>query len=152
MTDRVSHSLVKALQGVPAFASVEDRLLLHIVGASANLFWSSGALIFEEGTPGDALYIVLAGEVSVYTERDGAVVEAARIGPGGFFGELSLLHNTIHSKSASAVGDTELMVLPKESFQTLLASHPDVDAYFRTESERRVESLRREAATQAGAE
>src|SRR5919198_2751080 len=83
----VTHSLVQALRVVPAFAALDEHTLVRIVGASANLFWSAGSSIFEKGTPGDALYIVLSGNVGIYDVDGGDEVEVGRIGPGDFFGE-----------------------------------------------------------------
>src|SRR5919204_4918936 len=134
----VSHSLVQALRVVPAFASLDDATLVRVVGASANLFWSAGGLVFEQGTPSDALYIVLSGEVGIYDVADGDESELARIGPGDFFGEFSILLHTTHTKTARATEDTELMVLPKESLQELLATNPAVGEHFRRKVEERM--------------
>jgi CRP-like cAMP-binding protein len=134
----MTHSLVKALRVVPAFGSLDEHTLLRIAGASANLFWPAGRCVFEKGSPGDALYIVLAGEVAVVDVVDGEEVEIARIGQGDFFGELSLLMHTSHSKLVRAREDTELMVLPKESLQELLGSNPDLAEHFRRKVEERV--------------
>ena len=47
----IGHSLVKALRSVPGFSALDDRDLLQIVGASVNLHWPTGAIVFEEGAP-----------------------------------------------------------------------------------------------------
>ena len=131
MSRRVSHSLVQALRVVPAFAALDEQTLVRIVGASANLVWSAGSVVFEAGSPSDALYIVLSGEVAICdAEADGGG-EIARTKPGDFFGELSILLYTTHSKTARAVDEVELMVLPKESFQELLSSNPELGEHFR---------------------
>jgi CRP-like cAMP-binding protein len=135
----VTHSLVQALRVVPAFASLDDASLLRIVGASANLFWPAGSRVFEEGTPGEALYVVLSGEVGVFA-ADGA--EIARIEPGDFFGEFSLLTASSHTRTARALADSELLVLPKDSFEELLESHPDLDAHVRRKVEERTPAAR----------
>jgi CRP-like cAMP-binding protein len=136
--DRVTHRLIRALRGVPEFAAVDDGTLLRILGASHNLFWPAGSPIFQQGRPAEALYIVLEGVVRVSEEVDGREVEAARIGPGDYFGEASLLRDSTHSKSARAVEDTELMVLPKDSFEALLDSTPELAAHMHAKLERRV--------------
>ena len=137
MARPVTHSLVQALRVVPAFATLGDNTLLRVVGASANLFWSPGSCIFEKGTPGDALYVVLSGKVGIIDEIDGEEVEIARIDRGDFFGEFSLLMHSSHSKTARALEDTELMVLPKEPLQELLAANPKLGDHFRRKVEER---------------
>src|SRR6266702_6415527 len=115
-----THSLVKALRSVPDFSGLDDHTLLQIAGGSMNLFWSAGSTIFEAGMPSEALYVVLAGEVRI-VDPAGGDVYVSRVGPGASFGELSLLLATTHSKRAEAVEDTELLVLPRDSFEEVLA-------------------------------
>lgn len=138
MTQRVTHSLVKALRAVPDFASLDDHTLLRIVGASANLFWPAGSVVFEKSSPSEALYVVLSGEIRIFDTADGKVQEVSRLGPGESFGELSLLLQTTHTKNAEAVQDSELMVIPEESFQELLDSNEELSAHFRRRVEERV--------------
>jgi CRP/FNR family transcriptional regulator, cyclic AMP receptor protein len=134
----VKHSLVTALAAVPTFAELDDRTLLQIVGASANLMWSAESIIFEKGSATEALYIILSGRVLITDSVDGEETEVATLEPGDFFGELSLLLHTMHSKTAKALDACELMVLPKEAFQELLASNPDLAGHFRRTLESRL--------------
>lgn len=121
------HSLVQSLQRVPEFAPLDERSLLAIVGESMNLVWRDGSTIFEPGLPGDALYIVLTGEVLI---QDGAGQVVARLGVGDFFGEISLLLNTTHHRRAEAVGECELLVLPKEAFMAVLQTNGRLAEHF----------------------
>jgi CRP/FNR family cyclic AMP-dependent transcriptional regulator len=121
----LKHSLVKALRRVPDFSSLDDALLLRIVGASTNLFWPAHSIVFEAGTPSEALYIVLSGHVRIRDGDAGAPV-IGEIGPGDYFGELSLLLDSGHTKTAEAIEDCELLVLPKTSFEALLRADPDL--------------------------
>ena len=66
---RVTHSLVKALRAVPDFADLDDATLLRIVGASTNLFYPAGSVVFEPGSPAEALYVVLSGRFGSSTRR-----------------------------------------------------------------------------------
>ncbi|MDQ4059141.1 MAG: cyclic nucleotide-binding domain-containing protein [Actinomycetota bacterium] len=127
----INHSLVRALRRVPDFSAADDQVLLRIVGASANLAWPKGSLIFEADSPSEALYIVLSGEVRIFEGNGEGGADVARIGPGDFFGELSLLRQELHSKSAQALSDCELMVLPKKSFTALLEADPEIDRQVR---------------------
>jgi CRP-like cAMP-binding protein len=138
MPGQVRHSLVSALAAVPDFAALDDRTLLRIVGASANLVWSAGSIIFEKGSASDALYIILTGRVKISDIVDDEEVEIAILEPGDFVGELSLLLHTTHSKTVTALEDTELMVLPKDSFQELIAANPDLADPLRRKLEARL--------------
>jgi CRP-like cAMP-binding protein len=134
------HSLIKALRAVPEFASLDDHTLLALVGESVNLVWKAGSQIFEQGTTGGALFIVMSGEVLIYDGEGESIIEITRVLPGQYFGELSLLLDTTHTKSARAEKDSELLVLPKQPFQTLLEHHPDLDDHLRTKLKERVGS------------
>lgn len=122
----ITHSLVKALRNVPGFDLLDDRSLLRIVGASVNLAYPAGQLVFEKGAPGEALYVVLSGQVRIFDNDGGNEVEIARTRPGDYFGEMSLLLTSIHTKSVQAVEDSELLVLDKDSFRRLLDRYPEV--------------------------
>src|SRR6266511_1616998 len=121
---KVTHSLVTALRAVPGFASVDERMLLALIGDSANLFW-----------PADGLYIIVSGSVRVI-DRDGA--DVAQLGPGEFFGELSLLLDTTHRHDVRIAEDAELMVLPKDRLDELTASHPELGRAIRARAEERL--------------
>ncbi len=124
------HSLVRALRRVPDFSPLNDTILLKVVGASANLFWPEGSTIFETGSPSEALYIVLGGRVRI-TDAPGNGNDIAQIGPGDYFGELSMLAGSKHTKTAQAIEDSEIMVLPKRSFEALLRTDADLEEQVR---------------------
>jgi CRP-like cAMP-binding protein len=76
--------------------------------------------VYRKGAPADGLYIVLSGRVRVL--RDGA--ELGTLGPGDFFGEFSLLLGSEHGHDVDVVEDAELMVVPKDRFDALMAENP----------------------------
>jgi CRP-like cAMP-binding protein len=127
LAQQVSHSLVQTLRRIPDFSTLDEETLLRVVGESMNLFWRAGSTIFEPGTPGEALYVVIRGEVAI---RGANGTEVARPKPGSFFGEMSLLLNATHSKEAVAIKDCELMVVPKEAFGAMLKANPDLAEHF----------------------
>jgi len=133
---------VKALKRVPSLGTCDEATLLEIVGDSVNLVWPAGHRVFEHGTPSSGLFIVLTGRVSVL----GNGGELAELGPGEHFGELSLLLGTTHQHTVEALEDSELMVLPKERFDALLADHPQLAEEIRRKAEERM-AMNREAPT-----
>ncbi len=107
------------------------------MGDSVNLYWPAGASVFQRGSSSDALFIVLAGAVRVLAE-DGR--EIARLGPGDYFGELSLLLGAPHGYDVVAGEDAELMVVPKERVDVLLAENSDLADSVRRTAEERTEA------------
>lgn len=126
----MSHSLVKALRGVPGFSTLDDATLLSIVGASSNQFWRAGSTIFRQGAPGDSLFVVLSGQVRIFDENDRGTDEE-RLEPGGYFGERSLVLDMTRAKCAEAAGDSELLVLPKQAFEIVMAANPGMAEHVR---------------------
>ena len=135
MEPAVTHSLVNALRAVPGFDALDDRTLLGVVGDSANLFWGEGSVVFEQGSPGDGLYVVLSGAVRILGANGD---EVNVLGSGDFFGEFSLVLDTDHMNDVVAAEDTELMVVPKESFERLIASSSDLGEHVRRKLEERM--------------
>lgn len=134
-----THSLVKALRSVPSLSQCDDGTLLCVVGDSVNLVWPAGRRVFEPGTPSEGLFIVLAGSVKILDD-DGD--DIAVLGPGEYFGELSLLLGTPHRRVVETAEDAELMFVPKPRFDTLLESNPDLAADIRKKAEERIEANR----------
>lgn len=130
----VTHSLVTALRTVPSFAALDDATLLGLVGDSANLVWAAGSFVFEKDSEADGLYILLAGRVRI---RDRGGRELSVLGPGDYFGEFSLLLGTTHQHDVEAVEDVELMVVPKERVDALLAANPGLAGEIRRRLEER---------------
>jgi len=147
LAQSISHGLVSALRSIPDFQALDDLALLEVVGASTNLFWSKGSTVFRRGDPAEALYVVLSGRVGIAESGDGdeangangaEIAEIAEIEPGDYFGEHSLLLHTTHSKTATALADTELIVVPRESLSPVLDANPELAAHIRRKLEARL--------------
>ena len=143
MNVRVSHTLVTALRAVPGFESVDEQTLLTLIGDSANLFWPAGRTVFERGSPSEGLYIVISGSVRVVTEGG---ADVAALGPGDFFGEFSLLLGTAHTHDAVVNESAELMVVPKEKLDELMAAQPELGRSIRAKAEERMAANLKSAA------
>ncbi len=139
-----AHTLVKALRAVPSLGLCDEPTLLGIVGDSINLVWPADHTVFELGTPASGLFIVLSGRVRILRD-DGA--ELAELGAGEHFGELSLLLGTTHQHTVETVEDSELMVVPKDRFDALLAENPTLADAIRKKAEERMAMNRGEAPT-----
>lgn len=137
MKGSITHSLVKALQRVPGFELLTQESLLEIIGASVNLVWPAGRNVFTKGSSGEALYVVLSGKVRIFDVVDDSEITIAETGPGDYFGEMSLLLETMHTKNVQAVEASELLVLMKEPFRQLLDQNPELAARFRSTVESR---------------
>ena len=88
---------------------------------------AEGAALCRQGEPGDALFIVTGGRIRLATvDPSGNEKVLTYFTDGQFFGEMSLLTGAPRSATASAETDSQVLVLAKEDFDTLLASHPQI--------------------------
>ncbi len=82
------------------------------------LLFSPNQTIFGFGDPGHALYIVRSGEVEIYVKNDrGEKIVLETVGPGGVFGEVSLLDNGPRTAWVAAISQVEVLRLDREHFE-----------------------------------
>jgi CRP-like cAMP-binding protein len=81
-----------------------------------------GEMVIAEGKSVDGLYIVLHGIVQVSVKD----TEVAKLKEGDIFGEMSLLTRDPASATVTAQGNAILLRMPRESFQELVVTHPQI--------------------------
>jgi putative ABC transport system ATP-binding protein len=81
---------------------------------------AAGETVVRQGDAGDRFYLVRSGELSV--DVDG--VPAGRLGAGGFFGEIALLHDRLRTATVAATAPSELFALEREPFLAAVTGHP----------------------------
>src|ERR1035437_6119692 len=86
-----------------------------------------GEVIFHQGDPGDALFIVASGVVKVVVpSEDGEEAILATLRRGDFLGERALIDGAPRSASAIALEATEMLALPREQLRALVAGEPAI--------------------------
>jgi hypothetical protein len=103
------------------FTDLELRQLIEI-GYRKRLAVSD--VLFREGDPGDAFYIILSGSVEVFVENLNKQLTILQIGQ--FFGELSLMLGIPRTATVQAIEDTILFVINNKGFENLLQEHPEL--------------------------
>lgn len=80
-----------------------------------------GEIIFRQGDPGDACYLLQSGKVEVTRqEADGATRQLATLGPGSLLGEMDLLNDTPRHATVRALEPCDLLVLSRAYLLTAL--------------------------------
>jgi CRP-like cAMP-binding protein len=77
---------------------------------------TAGKTVYEEGGPGDAVFIVTDGKVEVTRRIGDEHVRLAVLSKGAIFGESGVLRNTARSTTVRTITPATLMVIPKEAF------------------------------------
>lgn len=115
------------LSRIPLFSSVDLAALRRLQGRMHQRSFARGETIFLRGEPGDALYVILDGEVKiVLVGSDGQESILVVFGPGDFFGEMALFDAKPRSADAVAVSDTTTCVLHRDVFEQFVREHPEV--------------------------
>jgi len=82
--------------------------------------FDQGHILFAEGEPGDALYVVTSGAVRLVKSTPRGEQELAVMGTGDFFGEMALVDQDPRSATAIVQRHGTLLVLPKAQLDRLL--------------------------------
>ena len=110
------------LFAVPLFASVSPRHMERLADLSGIRRYHADESVVSAGTPGNALYVILDGHAEVATPEG----HARRLGPGEFFGELSLLDGAPRSATVVAADELTVERVPRAAFQKLLREEPTI--------------------------
>lgn len=88
--------------------------------------YSDGEIIFDEGDEGVSLYFVQAGRVEVRRSGIAGPRVVASLGPGDFFGEMSVVLGESRTARAVAIGDTEVLELDGETLEGMCVDRPEI--------------------------
>jgi CRP-like cAMP-binding protein len=110
------------LAQVPLFEGLSRRHLKRIAEHADEISFREREVIVEAGQPGGAFFVIVEGEVRV-VRGDRTI---ARVGPGEFFGEISLLDGG--PRTASVIAETPVVAIRlfKASFDKVVREEPGV--------------------------
>lgn len=111
---------IELLGRVGILAPLDDHARLSVSDGLHHVVYGAGEVIIKAGDPGDSLFVIRGGEVSVKIAADGLEKEVATLGEGEFFGEMSLLTGEPRRATVVAKNDAECYVIDRASFQRIL--------------------------------
>lgn len=120
------------LRGVPLFGSISDAQLQRLAAAARFCAYPEHAAIVEQGQraeeaqDGDSLYVIVEGRAVVILEHQGVEEELARLGPGDFFGEISLLDGKPRSATVLAEDEVVCLILPRWELLRAMRRDPEI--------------------------
>jgi CRP-like cAMP-binding protein len=118
---------VEALGRCRLFAGLSTETLASIARTLRVRHFRRGEVLFHEGDPGDALFIVATGAVKVVVpSEEGGEAILATLRRGDFLGELALLDGAPRSASAIALQATDALALPRDQFRALANTEPAI--------------------------
>ena len=116
-TDRRSVRLMDVISQIPFFAPLQETEREELAEDATMHVFSTGEMIIREGDTGRSVYVILDGQVKVFTRDNGNnELELATLGVGQFFGEMSFVSGKHRSSSVAAL---ELSVVVELSYDSM---------------------------------
>ena len=118
--------------------------------------YADGEIIVRKGDVGESMYIVIKGEVEVcidshdLTDPASSALSLGTLGPGEFFGEMSLFTGRPRSATVRAKGAAKVMTIDKRGFFKRVHQDPSLAFNLLRKLCGRLESLDEELARQRG--
>jgi CRP-like cAMP-binding protein len=135
----VPQAPIDVLRRVPLFESLSEADLQSFAELVRERSYPRGSVIVFEEDPGDALYVVAAGQVKVVlVAEDGREVILSVLGPGTFFGEMAILDEGPRSAHVIAMEESNLLILRRDDFHARLRAMPEVAISLLKEISRRL--------------
>jgi small-conductance mechanosensitive channel/CRP-like cAMP-binding protein len=122
-----SAEIAALLKKVEIFSPLSRDELNTLVERLRTMSYAAGEVPVKQGQAGNSFYIIKSGQVNVIVEKSpGETAIVATLGPGNFFGEMSLLTGAVRTASIQVKEDAEFIVIDKESFRSTLANNPSI--------------------------
>lgn len=114
------------LVGVPIFEGLTGPEIGRIRTAATEVALEPGAVLVSEGDPGDALYVVLDGELAVTKRAGTGEMTLNRVGPGAVQGEIAVLDGGPRRATVRAITPVRALRLGRDDLFDVLAREPGI--------------------------
>jgi CRP-like cAMP-binding protein len=129
------------LREVPMFSGLAPEDLEKIADIAHEQLYSARGIICREGEPGDALFIIVSGDVDVVKSvgKQESIL-ATRTG-GDFVGEMAIIEASPRSATLRAVNDVRVLSIDGDAFKSILLDRPEVAVSVLRHMSARIRSL-----------
>jgi CRP-like cAMP-binding protein len=86
----------------------------------------AGHVLFRDGEPGKEMFVIQAGKVRISKTVRGTETTLVVLGPGAFFGEMSILNNKPRSASAAVEENSKLLVIDPKTFEAMVRGNAEI--------------------------
>jgi CRP/FNR family cyclic AMP-dependent transcriptional regulator len=120
--DVAKTDVVKMLSGVPLFSELSKKELDSLARSTKEVSQKQGVVLAKEGDSGLGFFLIAEGTASVSVGGK----PRARMGPGDFFGEISLLDQGPRSATVVAETPVRLIGITQWVFKRLVEQNPSL--------------------------
>ena len=109
------------------FQGVDPVAVQHLIEQMETVRYPRGTTIFDEGEPGDRLYIITSGKIKLARHApDGRENLLTVMGPSDMFGELSIFDPGPRTSSAVCVTEVQAATMNSELLKKWVDDHPEI--------------------------
>lgn len=109
------------------FRNISPKNLSEILQSAQLRVHKKDEIVLRKGDPGENLYIVIKGKVSVLNETG---ISISSLGEGEVFGEMSLICDQKVGSTIQASADVQVLSIHRENFQFIMDKYPSLHRYF----------------------
>ena len=121
--------IMNVLKSIDIFSTLDEQEYPFVFSFMKQRDYIAGETLFREGDSGDELFVVVKGQIGIsLIMNDGKELQISCVGPGGFFGEMSLIEHAPRSATCKALEATTLFSLHANNFNTIIKSKPGIAA------------------------
>lgn len=140
------------LEKVPLFKGLNEDSANLIANKITLEYYPANHLIFSQGDQGDSMYIIKKGQVKIFqgpkNDKDEQVV-LATLNDNSFFGEMALVGEKPRNASAITLEESEVFILKKDDFYSLINNNPSLAEQISSEFIHRIrENMRNDKFTE----
>jgi CRP-like cAMP-binding protein len=115
----------ESLRRIGMLAMLGAEQMGRLAEQSVERVYAAGEPVIRQNDPGDSMFVIMGGRVEVTArEADAPPVRLATLQAGDYFGEMTLMTGAPRSATVTAVAETRLLEIGKESFRQMLAAQP----------------------------
>lgn len=118
------------LRSIQIFQDLSVSELAAVASVTEEAVYPAGEVVIREGEPGDTMYLIIMGEVSVMKSQQGEAgsheIELDRIRAGDYFGEMALFEDVVRSATIRTAEESRLLVLNKQEFTEIVREYPQI--------------------------
>jgi CRP/FNR family transcriptional regulator, cyclic AMP receptor protein len=117
----------QTLKAVPFFTQLTDKELDVVRSVATEKHFPKNAVVLTEGEMGDSLYMIQTGKVKVFIgDEEGREIILKILGPGAFFGEMSMIDKQPRSASVTTIEPSMFLVLAHAGFERCVEHSPRI--------------------------
>ena len=124
--ERDGGAVVERLSAVDIFAPLSADETTMLAGAAERHVFAPGELVIRAGDPGESMFVVHHGRVSVQISDNGRPRTVATLKEGDFFGEMALFTGEPRTANVVAVEETEVLEIGHRAMKKVFDTNPDL--------------------------